>query len=137
MSERTFKREDLDRARAEWEAGKFSDEWDSFRALAWRGGLIFPPDGTRWDSWEDDEPSQRAMLIRAIRETPELLEKSIIGAGSWGIVIGRLLKGRDDMREEVLLAEKDDTWRRQDEPTGPQALRRLGEIVGRIQESVR
>ena len=53
-------------------------------------GWHYPPSGTRWDSWDDDAPSQRAILIRALRETPTLLAKCVKGAKSWSVVIDRL-----------------------------------------------
>lgn len=136
MTNRTYTLEDVQRARREWKQGRFSDEWRPYAKLAQLGGIIYPPEGTRWDTWEDDEPSQRALLVRAIRETPDLLRASIIGARSWGEVIGRLLKGRDTMREDATLRDRDDAWRRRDEPSAPQALQSIAAIVGRIRESV-
>lgn len=133
MNTRTYRREDLERARAEW--ADFSDEWATYRTLAAHSGILFPPDGTRWDSWEVDDPSQRAILVRAIRETPDLLRRSIIGAASWGVVVRRLLAGRDDMREDADLRDRDDAWSRRDEPTAPQAVQSLAAILGRITDS--
>jgi hypothetical protein len=63
-------------------------------------GVIFPPSGDRFDSWEDDNPSQRAILIRAIRETPELLGRCFRGSRSWSDVIAKLTRARDDWRAE-------------------------------------
>lgn len=136
MSERTFRLEDLRAARSQWDAGEFSDEWRPWRKLAEEGGVIFPPEGTRWDSWDDDSPSQRAILIRAIRETPDLLRKSIVGARSWGEVVKRLTNGRDDMREDADLRDRDDRWERSDEITPREAVTTLGGIVNRIRESL-
>src|SRR3990172_3640659 len=93
----TFRREDLQRARQAWADGEFSDEWRDVRHQAAMRGMIYPPAGSQWDSWEDDSPSQRAILIRAIRETPELLRRCIARASSWDGVIALLIAGRDDM----------------------------------------
>ena len=104
---RTFTRSDLDAANRAWDEGEFSSEWRDIRHKAAMGGLIYPPSGTRWDSWEDDSPSQRAMLIRAIRETPRLLERCIVGAPSWSVVIERLTRSRDEWRAELRAQERD------------------------------
>jgi hypothetical protein len=71
---------------------------------AMEAGIIYPPEGTGWDQWDDDHPSQRAILIRAIRETPVLLERCIREARqpSWAVVIEALLHGRDAMRSDII-----------------------------------
>ena len=105
--ERTYRLEDIERSRREW--ADFSDEWSDYRALAGRHGILFPPEGTKWDNWEDDEPSQRAILIRAIREQPRLLRRAIQanGVASWSDVIERLLLGRDRIAIDVEQREYD------------------------------
>ena len=134
MNERTYRREDIERSRRQW--ADFSDEWAEYRSIAARSGILFPPDGTKWDTWEDDEPSQRAILIRAIRETPELLRAAIIGAPSWGVVVRRLLRGRDQMRDDANLRDKDDAWARRDELGPRQALQTVAEILSKMRDSV-
>lgn len=99
----TYSRAQWFEAQNSWVSGGFSDEWNEWRSLAASGpGIIYPPDGSALDSWDDDSPSQRAILIRAIRETPELLRWAIKGTKrpSWSLVIGRLLEGRDELRED-------------------------------------
>lgn len=98
---RTFTRSQLEEADAAWTAGEFSDEWSHIRRRAAAGGLIYPPAGSKWDSWDDDSPSQRAMLVRAIRETPRLLDRCVVGARSWSEVLTRLLRVRDEWRDEA------------------------------------
>lgn len=109
---RTFNRADWEASLAEWDAGQFSDEWRNVRHLAAMQGMIYPPTGTKWDSWEDDEPSQRAMLIRAIRETPRLLEECIGRSRSWTEVIAKLVAARDELRDggwrQTRQTERDD-----------------------------
>jgi len=133
---RTFTRSALDDARAQWDAGDFSREWRTIRHKAAMGGLIYPPSGDKHDSWEDDSPSQRAILIRAIRETPKLLEKCIIGAPSWFVVIERLTRARDDWREE-LDAKDREVQRRQllDEPKDSEVIMSLSAIIRRLADS--
>lgn len=134
---RTFSRADWETAQAAWDSGEFSDEWKPFRHQAAMGGLVFPPDGTRWDSWEDDSPSQRAMLIRAIREQPSLLRSCITGARSWSQVLDRLLAKRDDWREEQREREADAARQRAaDEPRRGQAAMSVGKIIDRMAESL-
>jgi hypothetical protein len=133
---RTYLRSEIEAARKAWDLGEFADEWKPWRRLASEGGLIYPPDGTRYDSWEDDSPSQRAILIRAIRETPALLRRSIVGARSWGDVVARLVRGRDEIREDAALRDRDTEWRRRDELGPHEAILSLGAILGRIRDSL-
>ena len=101
-------------AMAAWDRGRFGPEWSDVRGMAARAGIIFPPDGDPDDSWAAEHPSQRAILVRAIRETPRLLRRAIEkpGARSWGDVVGRLLLTRDrwddaiDRHEEAWEATK-------------------------------
>jgi hypothetical protein len=101
--QRTYDQETWNRARAAWDAGRFGSEWADCRGQAAKAGIIFPPDGTPDDTWSDASPSQRALVIRAIRETPRLLRRAIgaNGVRSWSDVIERLLLGRDLRLERV------------------------------------
>jgi hypothetical protein len=133
---RTFTRADLDAANDAWKAGDFSREWREIRHKAAMGGLIYPPSGDKHDSWEDDSPSQRAILIRAIRETPQLLNRCVIGASSWSVVIERLLGERDLWREE--LAAKDRAIARQrivDTPSRGEMMK-AGDVLRRWLDSL-
>jgi len=131
---RTFSREAWNEAQRLWTEGEFSDEWKAVRHQAAMRGFIYPPEGTRWDSWEDDAPSQRAMLIRAIRETPSLLSRCIAGSRSWADVIAKLIAERDELR--------DDGWRETrraelecDEPDPREATVSIRRILERIGNS--
>lgn len=128
---RTFTRAELDESRAAWDAGDFSDEWRGIRHKAAMGGIIYPPAGTKWDSWEDDSPSQRAMLIRAIRETPKLLDKCVVGAKSWHEVISRLTFARDGIRLEADEADRDE-YHRRDVADHREAVKSIAAILERI-----
>jgi hypothetical protein len=92
---------------AQWRAGRFGPEWSDWRGMAAKAGIIFPPSGSPDDPWSADSPSQRAILIRAIRETPRLLKRAIPGASSWSDVIGRLLTYRDLMALDADQRETD------------------------------
>jgi hypothetical protein len=126
---RTFSKASWDEAQEAWL--DFSDEWRDARHTMAMQGVLYPPAGDKCDSWEDDQPSQRAVLIRAIRETPQLLERCMRKAHSWEEVIGRLFRERDEWRAELA--------REYEEPEpGPdhfEAVQTLGAIVARIADS--
>ena len=131
--QRTYDRETYLRARAAWDAGRFGPEWSDWRGLAGKAGIIFPPDGSIHDSWTDARPSQRAMVIRAIRETPRLLRWALTrpGVQSWGDVIEKLLEGRDLMGVEGdRRAEDWEAVKRGEDPVG------IAEVMATIRDSL-
>jgi hypothetical protein len=129
---RTYSKAAWDEAQDLWRDGDFSREWRDYRHQAAMRGMIYPPDGTKWDSWDDDEPSQRAMLIRAIRETPKLTAEAISRSSSWSGVIEYILRRRDEWREDLNARER----RVERDPTaGRQAMLRLSDIIQRIADS--
>jgi hypothetical protein len=134
---RTFSRSDWEAAQASW-AG-FSPEWRDLRHAMALQGCIFAPSGTEWDSWEDDSPSQRAMLIRAVREQPALLARCVPGARSWQQLLERLLARRDDWREELAAREADAARQRAAEDAGRRAgasdAQSLASIIERLAAS--
>jgi len=132
---RTYSRESFLEATAAWDGGGFGPEWHFYRQLAADRGFIYPPAGTRWDSWEDDQPSQRAMIYRAIEETPRLLTEVMRQSRSWYDVIARLTQRRDGMRDDADLRERQEEWDRQDEPKPRQATQTILGILERIWDS--
>lgn len=130
--ERTYRREDLVEARRRWVHGEFGAEWQPYRRLAGDRGFIFPPDGTKWDSWEDDEPSQRAIVYRAIEDTPSLLRAAIAKSNSWGQVVAQLMRDLERRREDADLAERDAGWEREHRPSRREALETYAEISRRM-----
>lgn len=99
---RTFTREQLEASRRAWDAGEFSSEWKPWRHLAaMSAGIIDPPTGTRWDSWTDDEPSERAVLIRAIREQPRAMRAALTSGRchTWAQVVRAIVIERDRLGE--------------------------------------
>jgi len=136
----TYSQEQWADAQAAWEKGEFSPEWKPWRhEAAMEAGIIFPPDGTKWDSWEDDSPSQRAMLYRAICETPELLHEAIRRSKahpSWSTVLGFLLGGRDEMRQRLDEEDRDRERREEgDRVDHRQSVMVLSEVLKRIGDS--
>ena len=132
---RTFNAKDWTAALEEWERGKFSDEWKPFRHEAVMRGMLYPPTGSRHDSWDDDSPSQRAILIRAIRDTPELLHAAIDRSGSWSAVIAYVLGRRDEWAQELDAREKAIERERAEYPNPREAVLSLRQIMDRIAES--
>lgn len=132
---RTYTPQQMAEARAAWDAGRFSAEWKPWRHLAaMEAGIAEPPEGTAFDSWSDDSPSQRAILIRAIRETPALLERAIRTAPrpTWVAVIGVLLRGRDDVARSIDADSREAQQHKQRELTPKQATYRLADILETI-----
>ncbi len=132
MREPTFSRTDFVASRAQWDEGKFSDEWKPWRHRAAMRGMIYPPEGTRFDQWDDDSPSQRAILIRAIRETPELLGRAIDRSRSWGQVIGYLLV---ELNGQADLIERRERERARLDPDPREATVTIKRILERIGNS--
>lgn len=131
---RTYSRADWEAAQASWSG--FSPEWRELRHLMALNGAIYAPSGTAMDSWEDDSPSQRAVLIRAIREQPSLLMRCARGARSWQQLVDRLFSARDDWREEAALREADAlAARRADREIDRRAMRRLSDVLATIADS--
>lgn len=130
---RTFSRDQWVEAQSLWESGKFSDEWKPFRHEAAMRGMLYPPAGDRFDNWEADEPSQRAMLIRAIRESPGLLHQAIARSKTWGEVVAYVIRQRDDWREELDLRDRQ---REQERPHRVSEVMSIGQILARLRDSV-
>jgi hypothetical protein len=130
---RTFSQADWTESLQRWEDGKFSPEWREYRHQAAMRGIIFPPEGERWDSWEDDNPSQRAILIRAIRETPKLVKEAIFQARSWDGVIAYIVRRRDEWREELDAKDREVARQREaDRPPHREAVQTIASILERI-----
>ena len=132
MSGPTFSRDHWDTALQAWRDGAFSDEWKPYRHEAAMRGVIYPPAGSALDSWDDDDPSERAMLIRAIRETPNLVHRAIADRKSWAAVVAYIVRERDDWRVEQARAER---YAVRDEPDEREATVILKRIIDRIGQS--
>ena len=128
---RTYSREQFEGARAEWDAGEFSDEWKPYRHAAAMRGFIWPPQGSKWDSWSDDSPTQRAILIQMIRDRPAATLAAIERSRSWREVIDELIREREWLTEQSRRADDEDRAARPaDEPTTRQATAALKAILG-------
>lgn len=134
---RTFSKASWDDAQAQWKAGQFSAEWRDYRHQAAMRGMIYPPEGSRHDSWDDDRPSQRAILIRAIRETPSLMKEAVDRSSSWRDVIAYILARRDEWRDDLKARERQAVFdaRAEDRSRYRGAMLSIGQILDRIRES--
>lgn len=133
---RTYSKASFDEASDLWRQGDFSDEWKPYRHRAAMRGFIYPPDGTKWDSWGDDEPSQRAVLVRAIRETPILLNAAIDRSRSWGEVYAYVIGHLNEDRGLIEAADRETARRRLEiEPDQREATMTLKSIMNRIGDS--
>lgn len=129
--DRSFTVEHWREAQAAWSEGEFSDEWPPFRRAAGERGFIYPPEGTKWDSWGDEHPSQRAVLIQAIRERPVALMSAIGQARSWSQAIGLLVAENADVRDGIVEREREAAVRREG-PGYREAVRSLAWIRERL-----
>jgi hypothetical protein len=118
-------------AQASWKAGEpWSEEWRFWRHLAAENGILEAPEGSGWDQWDDESPSQRAMLIRAIRETPKTLRAAIVSprTHSWATVIEAVLQRRDTMVAEA--AEERGSAHDPSPQESGALLRRIRDVTG-------
>lgn len=133
---RSFGREHWQAAQAAWSEGEFSAEWAPYRAAAAERGFIYPPDGSKWDSWGDDSPSQRAVLIQAIRERPLALMAIVRRSRSWAEVIGALVAENEFLRELTLEEEREAAATRR-QHGHREAVKALKSIVDHLAEMPR
>src|SRR5690349_10714946 len=113
----------------------FDYRWKPWRELAAGRGILFPPAGSKHDSIEDDEPSQRAIVWQAITDTPAMLREAIAHSRSWREAVGRILIGREHLREDATLRARDAAWYRDQEPDHREAAQAIGSILQRMADS--
>lgn len=137
---RTFSREAWQDAEKAWcelmPRASQRARWSKVRAAAAERGILYPPTGTRWDSWADPQPSQFALIARESVDNPARLMAAIARSWSWSQVIARIVRQRDDVYEDTLLREKDAAWERAKEPTHAEAAMSVGAILRRMADSM-
>jgi hypothetical protein len=131
---RTYVRADIEASRQAW--ADFGPEWSEYRRIAAERGMLYPPSGSPFDSWEDPEPSQRAIIYRAIEDTPKALREIVGSSWSWSQVIRKLMTDLERRREDADFRERDAEWAKLNDPSDRQATQTLGAILGRIGESL-
>jgi hypothetical protein len=133
---RTYDRETYVKAQQAWADIRLVG-WERIREAAAKSGMLFPPKGTRWDSWNDPQPSQVAKVEQARQENePELL-RIIRRSRSWNQVVGAVMAFEDHTRELAWIRTEDDEYeamaekrRRYGDPMA------LGHIIVRVAESM-
>lgn len=130
MTERTYSRTDVEMARAAW--AEFGDEWREPRRVAGQRGMLYPPSGTRWDSREDESPSQRAIVYAALQDRPKGTLAIIGRSRSWSQVVRAIVADESRLREGADLAERDATREREHQPTRSQAIEAIRGVLGRL-----
>lgn len=134
---RTYDRATFEAARAAWYDADLRG-WDTIRAAGAERGMLYPPTGSKWDSWDDRDPSQVAVIEQLRQENPDELLRIVRASRSWSQVVERVIALRDHNRELVRIRLDDDEWeaaqerrRRYGDPQSLGAiLRRLGDSVG-------
>jgi hypothetical protein len=131
---RTFSRADWSEASESWREGGFAaDTWYRVRYAAACRGMLYPPAGGKGDDCDDPHPSQRAIVYRAIRDSPALLFGIIGRSSTWSQVVVALIHAVDAARADADIAEiardrQEETRRRNERTAAPQ---RIGEIMRR------
>lgn len=135
---RTFSRAAWSAASESWrEGGLDAETWYRVRYAAACRGMLYPPAGEAGDDCDDPHPSQRAIVYRALDNTPALLFGVIGRSSSWSEVSRELIHAIHASRTDAELAEieqdrREETRRRNERTSAPQ---RLGDIIRRAGSS--
>jgi hypothetical protein len=129
---RLFNRHSFEQAQREWRAGEYGPEWEPFRLAAAHQGFIHPPGGERFDSRDDQFPSRRAIVWRAIEDNPRALMRIINRSRSWTEVVAGIIELEGRIRSEIDEQEREVAVRRVRDPERNVAAESLGQIMRRI-----
>lgn len=129
---RTYSREEYLRSKEAW--ADFGPEWTQIRKLA-SAWSIFPPAGTKHDDRDAENPSQRAIVYRALIDNPTELRRILVKSRSWSQVVDRIIGIEERLRSEADDNERDTEWDKADQPTHRQAVMSLGAILERLEQS--
>ncbi len=125
----TYSGSQMAAAERAWDS--YSGDWDQWHELVKEVGIIFPPSGYLGDSCDGPQPSQRAIIVRAMTDTPDLLRWAILGAEpSWRSIVARLFSGLDEMREQADVLDAADERRHFDEQPSHDEARKALERMG-------
>lgn len=114
---------------------KFGPEWNWLRELSWARGFPYPPSGTKHDDREAPEPSQRAVIYRALVDQPAELRRIVLSSRSWSHVVDRIFGMEERLRREAGEVEADAAWEKRND--GPrQAVGTIGNVFERVAESL-
>lgn len=132
---RTFSAVDWKAAEQAWAEGEFGWQWGTIRRIARESGILYPPSGTRHDDRDAEQPSQRAIVWRALEDNPAELAAIVRRSSSWSGVVDRIIGMEARLRTDADYAERDEAWNRQDDPTHREAVTSLAGILERIEAS--
>lgn len=112
-----------------WATGGYGSRWDRIRMAAAERGFAYPPKGTADDDRDDESPSPRAIIWRALTDNPKQLEAIVWRSTSWYDVVHRIVGLEERLRMEAEHgAAVDET------PTRREAMSSLAAILRRIEE---
>lgn len=133
---KTYSRSDWQAAQAAWDDGEFSYRWQSIRRIAAERGFIYPPSGSFHDDRETSNPSQRAIVWRALEDNPTRLEAIVRRSRSWHEVVDGIVGLEARLRLDADDDDRAQAWERRDDPTEREATQALATIMRRIGDSL-
>lgn len=133
MREPTVSRDVWEAQERAWSEGGFGPAWGPVRRMARARGMWYPPSGSAHDDRDSQEPSQRAIVWRALEDNPAELAAIIGRASSWSGVVDRIIGLEARLRTDADYTERDAEWERRDDPTHPEAVRSIAGILERIE----
>lgn len=133
---RTYTPDVFRAARRQWDEGAFSWQWNRIRAIAATKGYIYPPNGSVHDDRESPEPSQRAIIWRALEDNPRELERIVGRSSSWSQVVDLIIGLEARLAAGVHERERDVEWERKNDPTPKEAATSLAGMFERVASSL-
>ena len=130
---RTYDRDTWHRANATWT--DFGPEWAEVRQIAASRGMLYAPSGSPDDDRDSDEPSQRAIIWRALEDNPGELRAILRTSSSWSQVVDRIFGLETRLRLTAGEDERDAAFDRDQFPTHRESVMTLGQIIGRLEDS--
>jgi hypothetical protein len=127
---RTFNRTDWLASQEAWKS--FGWQWQRIREAAAAKGFIYPPLGTAHDDRDADNPSQRAIVWRALNDNPTALYAIVGRSRSWSDVVDAIFGLEARLREDAGLSEKDAAFDKDREPTERDSASTIASMVERI-----
>lgn len=133
---KTYDRDTYVRACAAWEDGEFGSEWAEVRRISWEHGFPFPPVGTSFDQFDDDQPSQRAIVYQWLDWRPSDTTRIVAQSTSWFEVVRKLAALGERVRDDANLADKDAAWAKAQLPTAREASAAIASTFERVASSL-
>ena len=133
---RTYSRADWIASQQAWDDGDFGYRWQAIRRIAAERGFIYPPSGTVHDDRDAENPSQRAIVWRALEDNPTELERIVRRSYSWSQVVDSIIGLETRLRQDADDADRLDKWQRDDDPDHREATTTLAGIIKRIGDSL-